>query len=100
MTPIGADGLYRPSAIVTDVWQLTDNAKIISAELSGRNPNVFYEVGLAHALAKPVVLTTDNVDTLPFDLCYLRHIIYDKNDPKWGDILKKAIEKSIEQTLS
>jgi hypothetical protein len=100
MAPKRADGLYRPSAIVNDIWELTNNAKIILAELSGRNPNVFYEVGLAHAIANPVVLITDTVDALPFDLRYWRHIIYDKNEPKWGDILRKAIKKSIEETLN
>src|ERR1041384_2996075 len=48
-----ADDLYRPSAIVNDIWSLTKEARVILADLSGKNPNVFYELGLAHAIARP-----------------------------------------------
>src|SRR5207237_6250655 len=62
LTPRRADDLYRPSAIVNDIWILTREATIILADLSGKNPNVFYELGLAHALAKPAILVTESMD--------------------------------------
>jgi len=45
--------------------------------MTGRNPNVFYEVGYAHALGKPTFLLTQKADDIPFDLKHFPHIIYD-----------------------
>ena len=44
--------------------------------MSGRNPNVFYETGYAHALGKKVILLTQNIDDVPFDMKHYPHIIY------------------------
>ena len=67
------------------------------AELSTRNPNVFYELGLAHALDKPVVLVSSNELDVPFDLRHIRVIYYDVADPFWG---KKLIDKIAENVVS
>src|SRR5258708_21790898 len=44
--------------------------------MTGRNPNVFYEVGYAHALGKIVLLLTQKADDIPFDLKHHQHIVY------------------------
>lgn len=44
--------------------------------MTARNPNVFYEVGYAHALGKTVVLLTQRADDIPFDLKHFPHIVY------------------------
>lgn len=74
-----------------------NGAKVLVAELTKRNPNVFYELGLAHALKKPVVLVSSNSDDVPFDLQHIRVIYYDVTDPFWG---QKLIEKVAENILS
>ena len=61
------------------------------ADLTGRNPNVFYELGLAHAAMKPVVFTAANIEDVPFDLRHLRVILYDVREPNWGVTLRKNI---------
>lgn len=94
-----ADDLFRPSTIVNDIWSYTKRAKLLLADLTGRNPNVFYELGLAHALGKPAILIAESMDEVPFDLRALRVIIYDKNAPDWGSILKEKIEGSIREVL-
>jgi len=96
---IRADDLYTPTTIVSDIWNLTKQAKIILADLSGKNPNVFYELGLAHALGKPVVLVVEGIDDVPFDLRALRVITYDKNEPNWGSLLTKNIARAIKDVL-
>jgi hypothetical protein len=58
---------------------------------------VFYELGLAHALLKPVVLVSSNQEDVPFDLQHIRVIYYDMRDPFWGD---KLIAKVSENVLS
>jgi hypothetical protein len=53
LRPIRADSLFGSRAIIQDIWALTKTAAVILADLTTRNPNVFYELGLAHALGKP-----------------------------------------------
>lgn len=98
LTPRRADDLFRPSSIIQDIWELTKNASIILADLTGKNPNVFYELGLAHALAKPAILITETMEDIPFDLRGLRIIVYNKNEPNWGATLQESIEKAIQET--
>lgn len=69
---------------MADIWKMIQEAKVLVAELTEKNANVFYELGLAHALGKPVVLIADNLGDVPFDLQSLRVIIYNKNDPASG----------------
>ena len=52
-------------------------ADAIVADMSGRNPNVFYEVGYAHALQKRVILLTRDAADIPFDLKHHQHIVYE-----------------------
>jgi hypothetical protein len=94
------DSLFRPSPIMADIWQMIQEAKLLVAELTGKNPNVFYELGLAHAIGKPVVLLSETIEDVPFDLQSLRVIIYDKDDPTWGSKLKTKLTKSINETIN
>ena len=62
------------------VWSGIKTAKVLVAELTTKNPNVFYELGWAHALKKPVVLVSSNEEDVPFDLHHIRVIYYDVNE--------------------
>ena len=94
-----ADDLYRPGNIVNDIWTYTKEADVVLADLTNKNPNVFYELGLAHAITKPAVLITASMEDVPFDLRSLRVIEFDKNAPNWGDLLKQKITKALTETL-
>lgn len=94
------DDLFRPSVIVSDIWDYTNKAKIILADLTGKNPNVFYELGLAHALGKPAVLIAESMDDVPFDLRNLRIIIYNKNVPEWGAVLGESVTMALKEVIS
>jgi hypothetical protein len=100
LTPRRADDAYRPSAITHDIWVLARKAKLIIADLSGKNPNVFYELGLAHALAKPAIMITDSEEDVPFDLRSLRVIFYNRRDPNWGEKLQRSIKTAIQEVLA
>jgi len=98
LTPIRADDeIFGAGKIMDQVWLGINNAKILVAELTGKNPNVFYELGLAHALNKPVVLVSSNEEDVPFDLRHIRVIYYDYSDPFWG---QKLMAKVAENVLS
>jgi hypothetical protein len=98
LKPVRADAdIFGTGKIMDQVWEGINAAKVLVAELTSRNPNVFYELGLAHALKKPVVLVSSREDDVPFDLQHIRVIYYDVNDPFWGS---KLIEKVAENVLS
>lgn len=98
MTPIRADDLYGQN-IMEDVWQSILKAAIIICDTTGRNPNVFYELGIAHTLGKKVLLLTQNIDDIPFDLQAYRHIEY-AITISGGNQLKETIKKHIREALS
>jgi hypothetical protein len=89
--------IFGTGKIMDQIWSGINAAKVLVAELTNRNPNVFYELGLAHALQKPVVLISSNEQDVPFDLKHIRVIYYDMSDPFWG---AKLIEKVAENILS
>jgi hypothetical protein len=62
--------------ILDRVYNQIAKADILIADMTGRNANVFYEVGYAHALGKLTILLTQNTDDIPFDLKHFPHIVY------------------------
>ena len=100
LRPIRADDeIFATGKIIDQVWDGITAAKVLVAELTGRNPNVFYELGLAHALNKPVVLVSSNQSDVPFDLKHIRVIYYDMRDPFWGDKLIAKVAENIVSAL-
>jgi hypothetical protein len=97
---VRGDSLFRPASIMDDIWLGIREAKILIAELTGRNPNVFYELGLAHALSKPVILISSNIDDVPFDLRSIRVLLYNKDDPEWGAKLRGDIIQAIKEVVA
>lgn len=74
-----ADEIWENPAIIQDVVNLIDRAKVVICDCTGRNPNVFYEIGIAHALGREVILLTQSEHDVPFDLRHLRYISYLNN---------------------
>jgi len=100
MEPLRADELFSTGTVIEQIWEQIEKAKILLADLTGKNANVFYELGLSHAARKPVVFTTANLDDVPFDLRHLRVIVYDVNDPFWGDKLKVSLTAYLKNAKS
>ena len=98
LKPVRADDeIFGPGKIIDQIYRGISDAKVLVAELTTKNPNVFYELGLAHALKKPVVLVSATASDNPFDIRHIRVIFYDTNDPFWGT---KLIDKVAENILS
>jgi hypothetical protein len=66
--------------IMRDVTSGIYNASVIVADVTGRNPNVMYELGLAHAAKKPVVILKQESEDVPFDVSHIRYLDYDPLD--------------------
>lgn len=62
--------------ILDRIFNQIAKADIVIADMTGKNPNVFYEVGYAHAIGKTTILLTQNSEDIPFDLKHFPHIIY------------------------
>ena len=98
LVPVRADSeIFGTGKIIDQIWKGINSAKVLVAELTSRNPNVFYELGLSHAKDKPVVLVSSTKDDVPFDLKHIRVIYYEVTDPFWG---QKLIDKLSENILS
>lgn len=99
LTPVRADQVYASRRIMKDIWNKIRTARLVVAELTGRNANVLYELGIAHALGKPFVIITNSMDDVPFDLKDIRCIVYDKDHPKWGDSLISSVTRTMRSVL-
>jgi nucleoside 2-deoxyribosyltransferase len=68
--------IFHREGILERIYNQIDAADLIIADMTGRNPNVFYEVGYAHAKHKLCILLTKDASDIPFDLKHQRHIVY------------------------
>ena len=72
-----ADSVYRPGIILQDIIGGIVEAEVVIAEITPPNPNVFYELGYAHAKEKTTILLAERGRELPFDIHGYRCIFYD-----------------------
>lgn len=98
--PLRADGLFNTGAVMEQIWTQIRKAKVLLADLTGKNPNVFYELGLAHALKKPVVFVAGDIEDVPFDVRHLRVVIFDIREPNWAEQLKRDITTYLKNARS
>jgi nucleoside 2-deoxyribosyltransferase len=82
--------------ILDRIYNQISKADLIVADMTGRNANVFYETGYAHALGKRVILITKEADDIPFDLKHYHHIIYENSISD----LKKDLTKKVAWALT
>lgn len=95
-----ADNIFNIKPIIQDIWEHINKARLLIANLSGKNPNVFYEVGLSHALNKKVILITQSMNDVPFDLRHLRCIVYEDSmdgASKLKDVLIQTIRELLNE---
>jgi hypothetical protein len=78
LTPRRADDFKMSTPIMPDVWRGITSARVIIADLTNFNANVYYELGLCHALNKKPILMIQKGQQLPFDLHHFRTIFYSK----------------------
>ena len=76
LVALRADEMAATGSITEQIRVAIQQSRLCVADVSGRNANVLYEVGIAHTLGKPTVLLTQDSDDVPFDLRTIRHIQY------------------------
>jgi hypothetical protein len=72
-----ADEMQFTGGVLDHIFKAIKEADVVIADMTDANPNVYYEVGFAHAMNKKVVLVTSSIESLPFDLRGMRHIAYE-----------------------
>jgi hypothetical protein len=93
------DDLFSNRSIVQDIWSAIHNARVIIADCTGRNANVFYEIGIAHSIGKDTVLIAQTMEDVPFDLRHLRVIIY-KFTPRGMHEFESKLKTALETLAS
>ena len=83
--------------ILERIYRQIAAADVVVADMTGRNPNVFYEVGYAHALKKQCILLTSKSSDIPFDLKHHRHIIYEGSIVTLCKLLKSELKWQLEE---
>jgi len=94
-----ADKELRPGDIITQVIEALSDADIVIADLTGKNPNVFYELGVRHALRNNTVLIAQDIQDIPFDLRGLRTICY-QYEPESLLALRSRLQETLSQMIS
>ena len=84
-----ADNLHG-QIVIEDIWIKICQAGFIIADVTNKNPNVMYEVGIAHTVGRPTFLLTQATQEIPFDFRHLRHIAYE-NTIAGSESLKKSL---------
>lgn len=92
-----ADEGLDTGLILNDIVSAIRNSALVIADITPDNPNVFYEVGFAHALNKPTILLNEKNqrEKLPFDISGFRTIFYDNSIGG-----KKVVEEKLNQFIA
>ncbi|MEV6487119.1 hypothetical protein AB0M20_00570 [Actinoplanes sp. NPDC051633] len=92
------DDFYTGGAIMSDVWSAICASSLVIADCTGRNANVFYELGIAHTVGVPVMMISRSSNDVPSDLRHLRHYVYEFT-PRGMEKLELAVRRVIANTL-
>jgi hypothetical protein len=92
------DDVFGSNVIMDDIVKSIRAADVILADLTRKNANVFYEVGICHALAKPVLLLAQSIDDVPFDLRHRRVLLYEYS-PRGCKRLEGTLKENMNAVL-
>jgi predicted nucleotide-binding protein len=81
------------------IWCQINESLLIIADLTSSNPNVLYELGVAHTLGKPIIMMTQDECYVPTDLKAIDYIRYDR-DIGSEEELQKQLKKAITHTIT
>jgi hypothetical protein len=91
-----ADEEHTDDVIIQTIWRRINESRFVIADCTGRNPNVFYELGIAHTIGKPVFICAQERNDIPFDVSAIRSTVY-KVTPTGIGKLKSELAHFIEE---
>jgi hypothetical protein len=96
---VRGDEVYGTGAVIDDIFAQISAASVVLCDVTGKNPNVNYELGVAHALRVPSIIVTQSIADVPFDYRHLRAIPYDRTKVDWAKELEAAVHKTLISVL-
>jgi len=93
------DEISGPGSITRDIIEGILDADIIIADLTNQNPNVFYELGIAHATGNKTIMTAQTMAHVPFDIANYRVLVYE-HTLKGCKKLESDLDNTIKELLS
>jgi hypothetical protein len=96
---VRADQLAEPGQITLQVIEHVLGARAAVADLTGRNPNVYYELAIRHTAKLPTVLICEQGEVLPFDIAQMRTIFFSHTDLRSADRCRSEIVRQLRQAL-
>lgn len=100
LTTVRADDVGEPGQITAQAVQHCLKAKAAVADLTGGNPNVYYELSVRHGALLPVVLIAEEGTKLPFDISQSRVIFFDHTDLSSAGKAKLELQTQLEASLT
>lgn len=94
--PVRVDQLNDANSITQTIIEHLDSADLVIADMTGHNPNVFYEMGYRARTKKPMIHLKKKGEVLPFDVTTIRTLEYDLTDLDSVDEVKDRLKKTIE----
>ncbi len=98
-TVVRSDRIDQSGSITTQIINHILNAFVVVADLTDHNPNVFYELAVRHAAAKPFVQLIQEGQTIPFDIANYRTVFLDHKDLDSAAAARDSIDKMFADSL-
>jgi hypothetical protein len=95
---VRADEIHGPQ-VMEDIWKSIWRANLVIADVTQKNPNVNYELGICHALGVPTIIITQHKKHVPFDYLHHRYILYQPGNRGWRQKLKNDLIDSVKAAL-
>lgn len=99
LTTIRADKIAKPGQITRQVIEHVVGAKAAVVDLTGANPNVYYEMAIRHTAQLPTVLIAQDGEELPFDIAQMRTIFFDPTSLKSAAACREQISQHLAEAL-
>ena len=93
--PVRADMISEPGIITSQIIEHILESSIVIADMTGHNPNVFYELAIRQTIDKPVLLLMQKGNKLPFDLASNRVIFFDISDIESVELAKIELKEQL-----
>jgi hypothetical protein len=87
-----SDAITPGGYVMEGIWKIINRSRLLVADVTGKNPNVLYELGIAHTVGKDVIIVTQNNYDVPYDLRHLGYFVYIADDESGKQELQDHIE--------
>lgn len=85
------DEIFGKDSILDKIWYYICSSELVLADVTGRNPNVMYVLGMAHTIGKPTLIISQRIEDVSFDLRHYQYIIYEYTQSGCKELEEKIL---------